>query len=153
MEEPGKLNPILVVDDDKDDRMFLERALREKGVRHPIQHLSDGEDMMDCLKKRGRFSKADGSRPCLIILDLNMPRMDGRKALLFVKSDPELKQIPVLVLSTSGAEEDILRSYNLGANSFLRKPVHYDGFISLADSLANYWLGMVSLPCALRDIP
>jgi two-component system, response regulator len=139
--------PILMVDDDKDDQMLVEKALREKGVTNPVIFLSDGEAMLDYLKRKGKFSGPEASdRPCFILLDLNMPRMDGRKALLFLKSDPELKKIPVLVLSTSNAEEDIVRSYNLGANSFLIKPSDFTGLLSMAESLANYWLSVVELP-------
>jgi len=147
MEMANKLRPILMVDDDKDDRMLTEKALRKKGVENPIEFLVDGEELMEYLKHKGRFSDPESSkRPCFILLDLNMPRMDGRKALLFVKSDPELKKIPVVVLSTSNAEEDILRSYNLGANSFIIKPVNFEGLVGMADSLKSYWLNLVELP-------
>lgn len=147
MEQILSGRPILMVDDDADDRMLTEKALRKNRVINPIQFLTDGEELLDYLKRKGRFSEAAASpRPCFILLDLNMPKMDGRKALLFVKSDPELKKIPVVVLSTSSAEEDILRSYNLGANSFITKPVSYDGLVSMMESLKNYWLEIVELP-------
>ena len=139
--------PILMVDDDQDDRMMTEKALRKNRVINPILFLADGEELMDYLKRKGKFSNAETSpRPCFILLDLNMPRMDGRKALLFLKADPDLKKIPVVVLSTSSAEEDILRSYNLGANSFITKPVHFDGLVATMESLKNYWLEIVELP-------
>lgn len=144
-EKPSR--PILIVEDDPDDRFLIEKAFREKGILNPVQPLVDGEEMMDYLKHRGQFVESKVlPRPCLILLDLNMPRMDGRKALLYLKSDPDLKKIPVLVLSTSSAEEDVTRSYNLGANSFIRKPVQFDGLLGLADSIRNYWLGLVELP-------
>ena len=147
MEQILSGRPILMVDDDADDRMLTEKALRKNRVINPIQFLTDGEELLDYLKRKGRFAEAAASpRPCFILLDLNMPKMDGRKALLFVKSDPELKKIPVVVLSTSSAEEDILRSYNLGANSFITKPVSYDGLVSMMESLKNYWLEIVELP-------
>ena len=139
--------PILMVDDDKDDQMLTEKALKENGLRNPMRFLSDGEEMLDYLKRKGKFSTPESSpRPCLIILDLNMPRMDGRKALLFLKADPDLKKIPVVVLSTSRSEEDITRSYNLGADSFIVKPVDFNGLISMAESLKKYWLQVVELP-------
>ncbi len=139
--------PILMVDDDEDDRMMTEKALRKNRVINPIQFLSDGEELLDYIKRKGKFSDPGASpRPCFVLLDLNMPRMDGRKALLFLKADPELKKIPVVVLSTSSAEEDILRSYNLGANSFITKPVTFDGLVSTMESLKNYWLEIVELP-------
>jgi two-component system response regulator len=121
--------------------------MREKGVSNPMMFLSDGEELLDYLKHKGKFSGPEGpNRPCFILLDLNMPRMDGRKALLFLKSDPDLKKIPVVVLSTSRAEEDVLRSYNLGANSFIIKPSDFLGLLSMAESLAKYWLAVVELP-------
>ncbi len=147
MSQENESRPILIVEDDPDDRFLIEKAFREKGILNPVQLLVDGEEMMDFLKRRGKFSEGKGSvSPCLILLDLNMPRMDGRKALLYLKSDPELKRIPVLVLSTSSAEEDITRSYNLGANSFIHKPVQFDGLLGLAESIKRYWLGLVELP-------
>ena len=139
--------PILMVDDDEDDRMMTEKALRKNRVINPIQFLSEGAELLDYIKRKGKFSDPGASpRPCFVLLDLNMPRMDGRKALLFLKADPELKKIPVVVLSTSSAEEDILRSYNLGANSFITKPVTFDGLVSTMESLKNYWLEIVELP-------
>src|SRR5581483_8329567 len=130
MKDKGVL-PILMVDDDKDDRMMAEKALRKNRVINPIHFLMDGEELMDYLRRKGKYTDpAESPRPCFILLDLNMPKMDGRKALLFVKSDPELKNIPVVVLSTSSAEEDIMRSYNLGANSFITKPVTFDGLVT-----------------------
>lgn len=139
--------PILMVDDDKDDQMLTEKALKENGLKNPMRFLMDGEEMLDYLKRKGKFSTPENSpRPCLIILDLNMPRMDGRKALLFLKADPDLKKIPVVVLSTSRAEEDIMRSYNLGANSFIVKPSDFNGLIVMAESLKKYWLQIVELP-------
>ena len=146
MKDKGVL-PILMVDDDKDDRMMAEKALRKNRVINPIHFLMDGEELMDYLRRKGKYTDpAESPRPCFILLDLNMPKMDGRKALLFVKSDPELKNIPVVVLSTSSAEEDIMRSYNLGANSFITKPVTFDGLVTTMESLKNYWLEIVDLP-------
>jgi CheY-like chemotaxis protein len=146
--------PILMVDDDEDDRMMTEKALRKNRVINPIMFLTDGEELMDYLKRKGKFSDpATSPRPCFILLDLNMPRMDGRKALLFLKADPELKKIPVVVLSTSSAEEDILRSYNLGANSFITKPIDFDGLVATMESLKNYWLEIVELPPGRGSVP
>ena len=147
MKVDQNLRSILMVDDDRDDQKLVEKALREKGTQNPLLFLSDGEELLDYLKRRGKFSDPKNPRrPCFILLDLNMPRMDGRKALLFLKADPELKKIPVVVLSTSGAEEDILRSYNLGANSFIVKPNDYQGLLAMAESLIKYWLELVELP-------
>jgi CheY-like chemotaxis protein len=136
-----------MVDDDKDDRLMTEKALRKNRVINPIKFLSDGEELMDYLLRRGPYGSADSApRPCFILLDLNMPRMDGRKALELVKADPDLKKIPVVILTTSQAEEDIVRSYNLGANSFVTKPVTFDALVTTMESLKNYWLEIVELP-------
>lgn len=141
------LRPILMADDDLDDCLLTRRALEKNNVVNPFVTVGDGDELMDYLKRKGKYADPEPSpRPCFILLDLNMPKMDGRKALLFVKSDPELKKIPVVVLSTSSAEEDILRSYNLGANSFITKPVNFDDLVSMMESLKNYWLEMVKLP-------
>ena len=141
------LCPILMVDDDKDDQLLVEKALKENGVHNPFRSLMDGDEMLDYLKRKGKFTdSAAAPRPCLILLDLNMPRMDGRKALLFLKADPELKKIPVVILSTSKAEEDVLRSYNVGANSYITKPNDFNGLVLIAESLKKYWLEIVDLP-------
>ena len=147
MDKNKSSKPILMVEDDKDDRMITEKALRKNRLVNPITFLMDGEELMDYLKGKGRFADPKSCpRPCFILLDLNMPKMDGRKALLFIKSDPDLKKIPVVVLTTSKAEEDILRSYDLGANSFITKPVHFEGLVTMMESLKNYWLEIVELP-------
>ncbi len=139
--------PILMVDDDKDDRIITEKALRKNRVINPILFLADGEELMDYLNRRGRFSDPNTSpRPCFILLDLNMPKMDGREALKEIKTNPAFKSIPVVILSTSNAEEDILRSYDVGANSFITKPVSFDGLVVLMESLKSYWLEIVELP-------
>ena len=139
--------PILMVDDDKDDRMMTEKALRKNRVINPIRFLEDGEELMDYLQRRGRFFAPESSpQPCFILLDLNMPKMDGRKALGIIKADPVLKKIPVVILTTSQAEEDIVRSYNLGANSFITKPVNFEALVLLMESLKHYWLEIVELP-------
>jgi CheY-like chemotaxis protein len=139
--------PILMVDDDKDDRMMTEKALRKNRLINPILFLNDGEELMDYLLRRKNYANEDSApRPCFILLDLNMPRMDGRRALELVKADPDLRKIPVVVLTTSQAEEDIVRSYSMGANSFITKPVTFEALVTLMESLKNYWLEIVELP-------
>lgn len=139
--------PILMVDDDTDDRMMTERALRKNRVINPIRFLEDGEELLNYLRRQGKYADPVSSpRPCFILLDLNMPRMDGRRALEIIKADPEFKKIPVVVLTTSQAEEDIVRSYETGANSFITKPVSFEGLVNVMDSLKNYWLEIVDLP-------
>ena len=138
--------PILMVDDDKDDRFMAERALRKNRVLNPILFLEDGEEMVNYLRRQGKYTDPKTSpTPCFILLDLNMPRMDGRRALEIIKADPELKRIPIVVLTTSQAEEDIVRSYNTGANSFITKPVSFEKLVSVMEILKNYWLEIVVL--------
>lgn len=139
--------PILMVDDDKDDRLITERALRKNRVINPIIFLEDGEELMSYLHREGKFSNRESSPvPCFILLDLNMPRMDGRKALEAVKKDPAFKKIPIVVFTTSKAEEDIIRSYDVGANSYITKPVNFEGLVATMESLKSYWLEIVELP-------
>ena len=142
-----ELFPILMADDDPDDRLLTEKALRANGVANPILFLEDGEDLMAYLRKQGKYQDLTRqSRPCFILLDLNMPRMDGRKALGLLKSDPDFRKIPVIVLTTSQAEEDVLRSYNLGANSFLTKPIDFEQLVNMMETVRQYWLEIVELP-------
>ena len=118
---------ILVADDDADDRMMIEEALRENRLANDLHFVSDGEDLLDYLHHRGKFSDpVKNPKPGLILLDLNMPKKDGREALREIKSDPLLRGIPVIVLTTSKAEEDVYRTYDLGVNSFITKPVTFD---------------------------
>jgi len=138
---------ILMADDDEDDRMMAKDALEEAQVLNDIRFVVDGEELLDYLYRRGKFSDpADSPRPGLILLDLNMPRKDGREALEEIKADQSLCQIPIVVLTTSRAEEDICRTYNLGVNSFITKPVSFDGLVNVMRSLAQYWFEIVRLP-------
>ncbi|HEY9665239.1 MAG TPA: response regulator [Coleofasciculaceae cyanobacterium] len=145
----GRQNPvtILMADDDPDDCMLAEEALAETCLSSQLHFVKDGEELMDYLYQRGKYT-APGSapRPALILLDLNMPRKDGREVLRELKADPHLRQIPVLVLTTSKAEEDILSSYNLGANSFITKPVTFSSLIEVMKTLSKYWFEIVELP-------
>ncbi len=138
---------ILLADDDEEDRMLACDALAESGLLNNIYCVTDGEDLMDYLHRMGKYtSPADAPRPGLILLDLNMPKKDGREALREIKSDPDLRQIPVVVLTTSKADEDILRSYDSGASSFVSKPVTFEGLVNLMRGLGQYWFEMVDLP-------
>jgi len=140
---------ILMADDDPDDRLMAREALEEARLVNELRFVEDGEQLLDYLKRRGRFAEPDAApRPGLILLDLNMPRKSGREALAEIKADPELRSIPVVVLTTSKAEEDILRSYDLGVNSFITKPVTFDGLVEVMRSLARYWFEIVALPAA-----
>lgn len=138
---------ILVAEDDPEDRMFIEDALNESRIANNIFMVRDGEECMDFLKHRGAYSDVEQyPRPGLILLDLNMPRKDGREVIEEVKVDPDLRQIPIVVLTTSQAEEDILRSYDLGVNSFITKPVSFVALVEVMKTLGKYWFEIVHLP-------
>jgi len=138
---------ILMADDDPDDRLMTKEALYECRLANELRFVEDGEELLDYLYLRGKFQNSEISpRPGIILLDLNMPRKDGREALEEIKTDPDLKRIPIVVLTTSKAEEDIIRSYNLGANSFITKPVSFDGLIDVVITLGKYWFEIVELP-------
>jgi CheY-like chemotaxis protein len=135
---------ILMADDDADDRMLTKEALEESRVLNDLRFVEDGEELMAFLKREGQY--ADAPRPGLILLDLNMPRKDGREALKEIKADPDLRRIPVVVMTTSKAEEDIFKSYDLGASSFITKPVTFDRLVELMRTLGQYWVEFVELP-------
>lgn len=138
---------ILLADDDPDDCLMTRDAFAECRLTNPLQFVHDGEELMDYLHRRGRFTDAEAfPMPGLILLDLNMPRKDGREALREIKGDPELRKIPVVVLTTSKAEEDVVRSYDDGVNSFISKPVSFSALIDVVRTLGKYWLEIVDLP-------
>lgn len=137
---------ILMADDDPDDRLMMKEALEENNFSHSLRFVEDGEELLDYLHKRGKFVGEEVVTPSLILLDLNMPKVDGREALSQIKSHVNLKRIPVIVLSTSRAEEDIVMSYNLGVNSFINKPVHYKDLVLVARDIGNYWFSTALLP-------
>lgn len=138
---------ILLADDDEDDRLLTEEALHESRLANDLHMVEDGEELMDYLHRRGKFALLEeDSRPGLILLDLNMPKMDGREALRAIKSNASLRQIPVIVLTTSKAEEDIYRTYDLGANSYITKPVLFESLVRVMKDLGTYWFEIVELP-------
>jgi two-component system response regulator len=137
---------ILIADDDADDRMMIKEALEENNFSHDMRFVQDGEELLDYLHQRGKYLTEKVLRPNLIILDLNMPKVDGREALSQIKSNVNLKRIPVIVLTTSRAEEDIIRTYDLGVNSFICKPVRYNDLVIVAREIGNYWFSTVALP-------
>lgn len=138
---------ILLADDDDEDRAMTIDALRERRVANEIRCVSDGQELVDYLFRRGAYADATSApMPGLILLDLNMPRKDGREALAEMKTDPVLRSIPVVVLTTSRAEEDIVRTYDLGVNSFISKPVTFNGLVRAMDVFSRYWLEIVELP-------
>ncbi len=138
---------LLIAEDDPDDRLMVEEAWRESLLANDLYFVEDGEELMDYLKHRGKYAGGvDAPRPGLILLDLNMPKKDGREALKEIKADPDLRCIPVVVLTTSKAEEDIVRSYDTGANSFITKPVTFEALVEVLKVLRKYWLEIVQLP-------
>ena len=147
MSSNGKPITILLADDDADDRMMAGEALQESCLANDLRCVEDGEELLDYLCRRGQYA-APGSAPTpgLILLDLNMPKKDGREALQEIKADPELRRIPVVVLTTSKAEEDIYRTYDLGVNSFITKPVVFKSLVELMRTLGKYWFEIVELP-------
>jgi CheY-like chemotaxis protein len=138
---------ILMADDDPDDRLLTKDALTESRVVNDLRFVEDGEELVDYLYHRGKFADPnDSPRPGIILLDLNMPRKDGREVLQEIKSDPDLRRIPIVVMTTSKAHEDILRSYDLGANSYITKPVTFERLVELMKTLGQYWIEFVELP-------
>ena len=140
-------NLILMADDDDDDRLLAVDALKESKVAGQLEFVANGEELLDYLCHRGKFAHRCGApRPGLILLDLNMPRMDGREALREIKADPELRRIPVVVLTTSKADTDVGAIYDLGANSFISKPFQFDALVDVMKALGQYWFQTVELP-------
>jgi CheY-like chemotaxis protein len=138
---------IVIADDDADDRMLLEDAFQESSISNPLHFVEDGEQLLAFLRREGRYAAmAAEPLPGLILLDLNMPRVDGRTALAEIKKDERLCRIPVIVLTTSKAEEDILRTYGLGVNSFISKPVTFEGLVDIVKTIGHYWIQIVALP-------
>jgi CheY-like chemotaxis protein len=153
MKNPRPIS-ILVADDDADDRLMIKDALSENRLANDLRFVRDGEELMDYLHRRGDFASPEKSpRPGLILLDLNMPKKDGREALREIKSHPEFKGIPVVVLTTSKAEEDIYRTYNLGVNSFVTKPVTFEALVEVTRELGRYWFEIVELPQSQKERP
>jgi CheY-like chemotaxis protein len=138
---------ILMAEDDADDRLLVKEALEESRVLNELRFVEDGEELLEYLRRQGRYAGEDSSpRPGLVLLDLNMPRKDGREALREIKADPELRRIPIVVMTTSKAEEDIFRSYDSGASSYITKPVTFDRLVELMKTLGQYWIEFVELP-------
>ena len=139
--------PILVADDDADDRMLIEEAFDESETGNRIEFVKDGEELLEFLRREGDYtSRTEESDPGIILLDLNMPRKDGRVALKEIKEDPRLRQIPVIILTTSKADEDIIRTYQLGVSSFITKPKSFEELLNLVKVLNDYWVETVKLP-------
>ncbi|MEP4888795.1 MAG: response regulator [Aliiglaciecola sp.] len=138
---------ILMADDDDDDRLLAQDALNESRVLNSLKCVEDGVELMNYLKRVGKYAdKETYPRPGLILLDLNMPRKDGREALVEIKADPNLRSIPVVILTTSKEEEDKVKGYGLGAASYITKPVNFEGLVEVMKALGKYWVEIVELP-------
>lgn len=146
MKRTPKPITILLADDDEDDRMLAIDALRESRLVNELQWVEDGEQLMEYLHHKGKYrDKEKYPRPGLILLDLNMPKKDGREELKEIKTDPNLRQIPIVVLTTSEADKDIYCTYNLGVNSFITKPVTFENLVKIMKYLGRYWFKIVEL--------
>ncbi len=138
---------ILMADDDEDDCMLASEALTETRLQHELHFVKDGEELMDYLYQRGKYANPNNAPPPgLILLDLNMPKKDGREALREIKTNPTFRHIPIVILTTSKAEEDIQLSYYLGANSFIIKPVTFASLVEVMKTIGKYWFDIVELP-------
>ena len=140
----GKLIRVLLVEDSPEDVLLTTESLKEAKVANELLVVEDGESALDFVRRRGDYQ--DAPRPDVIILDLNLPRKDGREVLLELKEDPELKRIPVVILTTSASEEDVMSSYEHHANAYVRKPVTLDRFLEITSVIDEFWLGIVTLP-------
>lgn len=144
-----KLPVILMADDDADDRMLTRDAFAESGLLCDLRFVKDGVELFDYLARQGPFAAPGAApQPCLILLDLNMPRMDGREALARIRADESLRQVPVVVLTTSKAQEDVMASYAAGGNTFITKPVTYAGLVEAVRCFGQYWFDVAQLPAA-----
>lgn len=153
-ESRGRPVVILMADDDEDDRELTRDALQNAHLANEMRFAVDGQELMDYLRRTGKYagaSDAEAPRPGIILLDLNMPKKDGREALAEIKADDDLRSIPVVVLTTSKAEEDIFRTYELGVSSFITKPVTFAGLVEVMRTFQNYWFEMVELPASVRQ--
>lgn len=148
IESLGRPADFLLVEDNPGDVRLTQEALKSHKVQNNLHVVNDGEEAMSFLRKEGKHANAP--RPDIILLDLNLPRKDGREVLADIKSDPSLKTIPVVVITSSEAEQDVIRSYNLNANCYVTKPVNLDQFIKVVQSINDFWLTIVKLPSSLE---
>jgi len=147
MRERRRHITILCAEDDPEDRMLVEDAMEDSRLVNDLHFVEDGEQLMDYLYRRGEFTElSNAPLPGLILLDLNMPKKDGREALEEIKADPDLRRIPIVVLTTSKAEEDILRTYDLGVSGFVVKPVTFETLVSIMKTVSKYWFEIVEPP-------
>jgi len=147
MRERRRHITILCAEDDPEDRMLIEDAMEDSRLVNDLHFVEDGEQLMDYLYRRGNYNElSNAPLPGLILLDLNMPKKDGREALEEIKADPDLRRIPIVVLTTSKAEEDILRTYDLGVSGFVVKPVTFETLVTIMKTVSKYWFEIVEPP-------
>ena len=145
---------ILMAEDDTDDRLLVQEAFTECGLNEQLRFVADGEELLDYLMRRGQYISALAApRPALILLDLNMPRKDGREALKEIRDHPDLRRVPIVVFTTSRADTDIRKVYELGANSFITKPAAFDALVTTVTKMVGYWFGLVELPSTAIAAP
>jgi CheY-like chemotaxis protein len=143
----GNQIEILIADDDAEDRMLVIDALKESRLNNNVQEVENGEELLQFLLNKGKYSdKKKFPTPGIILLDLNMPKKDGREALKEIKENKKLRKIPIIVLTTSKAEEDILKTYDLGVSSYITKPVTFSSMVDVMKTLNKYWFEIVDLP-------
>jgi CheY-like chemotaxis protein len=145
-EVPTRPFTILLADDDEEDRELARDALQDSRLANEMKFVFDGQDLLDYLRHQGRWREQDAPRPGIILLDLNMPKMDGREALAEIKADDSLRRIPIVVLTTSKDEADVLSTYDLGVSSFITKPVTFGGLVDVMKTWTQYWFEIVELP-------
>jgi CheY-like chemotaxis protein len=148
---PTRPFTILLADDDEEDRELARDALQDSRLANEMKMVVDGQDLLDYLRREGRWADVDAPRPGIILLDLNMPKKDGREALAEIKADESLRRIPVVVLTTSKDEADVLRTYDLGVSSFITKPVTFAGLVEVMRTWTRYWFEIVELPNGADD--
>ena len=142
---------ILFADDDKDDQIMVKEAFEDNRLANDLRFVNDGNELLEYLNRKGKYNDPKSSpKPDLILLDLNMPKMDGREALNEIKKDDTFRRIPIVVLTTSKAEEDVIRTYDLGVNSYITKPVTFEGMVNIVRLLEEYWFQIVKLPPRLN---
>lgn len=143
---PNRTATILCAEDDADYRLLMRRAAKASRLENDLRFVEDGEELLDYLFRRGKYVEAGSApRPGLILLDLNLPKKDGRAALEAIKQDPDLRRIPVVILTTSNAQEDVIRTYTLGASSYIRKPANMTVLVDIMSTLGHYWFDLVEL--------
>jgi CheY-like chemotaxis protein len=152
LDRPAKPITILMADDDEEDCELTREALQDARLANSMKFVHDGQELVDYLKRHGRYADApdEAPRPGIILLDLNMPKKDGREALEEIKADESLRRIPIVVLTTSKDEEDVLRTYDLGASSFITKPVTFAALVEVMANWRRYWFEIVDLPNGAR---